>query len=420
MFIEIISLVILLFLSGFFSSTETALTSLDKVRLRSLLKSEKTNIKFVKLLKEDMHYTLMTILLGNNLVNILSSAMASVIAYDLFDNFGVAIATAVMTFLILIFGEILPKTLGLKNDIKISLKVSPIIYYLKKLLFPLLKFLDMIIKVFIKEDPFQEFGITEKEFKSLVNIVEKDGHINRTEKEILSNVLDLSNTKVGEIKTPRNDVISLKIDSNLKSAIKIIKDSGFSRIPVFGQNLDDIKGILYAKDIIKDNLFNKNEMDFKVEKILIKEILYVPESMNIDLLLKKFQKNKGHIAIVVNEFGTVTGIVTLEDILEELVGEIYDENEVMEEPFLQVNDKKIIVDAQYDIDDFMKQTDLKISKDHFETVGGFLLKKTGRIPKKGEVFKFKKFNIKVLNRTNNALKKLEVILNDETSKKPEN
>ena len=419
MFLEIIFLIILLFLSGFFSSTETALTSLDKVRLRSLLKSKKSNIKYVKNLKEDMHYTLMTILLGNNLVNILSSAMASVIAYGFFENLGIAIATAVMTFLILIFGEILPKTLGLKNDIKFSLKVSPIIYYLKKVLFPLLKFLDIIIKLFIKEDPFQEFGISEKEFKSLVNIVEKDGHINRTEKEILSNVLDLSNTKVSEIKTPRNDVISLNFKSNIKDAINLIKDSGFSRIPVYGKNLDDIKGILYAKDIIKDNLIDKNEMDLNIEEILIKEVLYVPESMNIDLLLKKFQKNKSHIAIVVNEFGTVTGIVTLEDILEELVGEIYDENEVMEEPFIKVNDKKIIVDAQYDIDDFMKQTDLEISKDHFETVGGFLLKETGRIPKKGEIFKFKKFNIKVLNRTKNALKKLEVILKDDASKKSE-
>ncbi len=413
MYLEIFSLILLLFLSGFFSSTETALTSLDKVRLKSLLESKKSKIKYVKLLKEDMHYTLMTILLWNNLVNILSSAMASVIAYGYFENLGVAIATALMTFLILVFGEILPKTIGLKHDIEMSLKISPIIYYLKKVCMPILKFLDLIIKLFIKDDPFEEFEISENEFKSLVKIVEKDGYINTTEKEILSNVLNLSDTKVSEIKTPRNDVVALKLGSSIKDSIDLIKDSGFSRIPVYEKNLDEIKGILYAKDIIKSELINKNELKNKVDDVLIENVLYVPDSMNIDLLLKKFQKQKGHIAIVVNEFGTVTGIVTLEDVLEELVGEIYDENEDMEEPIIKISENKFIVDAQYDIDDFMKETNIEVSKDHFETVGGFLLKKTGRIPKKGEFFKFDQFNIKVLKRTSNALKKLEIVLKDE-------
>ncbi len=413
---EIIVLAILLFLSGLFSSSETAITSIDKVKLKGVLSKYGANdpkVKYLKNLKTDIHYTLMTILLGNNLVNIGASAYVSIIAYKIGGNSSVALATGILTFLILIFGEILPKTFGLKQNVNLALNVAQIIYYLKLIFYPILVVLDWFLRIFVKERIFEDLSMSEEEFMEMIELFNENGQINETEREIMYNILELADTSVSEIFTPRTRIVAIEANATLEEAMKRFKESGFSRLPVYKEKLDNIVGIIYAKDILKVIDDEKRKKD-KVIKYARKAV-FIPENKKVDDLLKQFLSSKTHMAIVVDEFGGVSGLVTLEDVLEMIVGEIYDENEIKNEQIIKINEHTYIVDPFINIDDFAKRFNLKIPEGDYDSLSGFILEHVQRIPTKNERIEFDDFDIVILDADNKKIRKVKLILKHQTN-----
>jgi putative hemolysin len=324
--VKIIVLFVLLLLSGFFAGSETALIRMGKVKARSLLKSGVKGADTVQKLVNEPDALLTTVLIGNNVVNIAASALATSIAIEYFGDFGVGIAIGVMTFLILTFGEIIPKTFAVYNTERISIAVSKPLEILIFVLRPVIKVLSVMTNAFGKMSglKMQQRGLlSEEEVKTFLDIGEEDGAIEEDEKEMINGVLKLDYIIVKNVMTQKEDMVCLEAHQSVDSAIELIKKYGYSRIPVFEETKDTIVGILYAKDI----LINANDRTISLKK-LTKPAHFVPEKARVDNLLKEFRKGKFHIAIVVDEEEKTKGLVCLEDLLEEIVGEIDDEYDV--------------------------------------------------------------------------------------------
>jgi CBS domain containing-hemolysin-like protein len=323
LFDQIVVLIVLLFLSGFFSSAETALFSISKAKAIHLAKEKGVINVLIKKMKDDPHRLLSTILIGNNLVNVAASAMATAITIGLVpSNAKVAIgaATGIMTFLILIFGEIFPKSVATRNNILIARLVIIPIYWLSILFYPIIVFLNFIPKLTgkIKRKP----KVTEEELMTIVEVVEEEGEIKEEEKELIHNIFEFDDTSASEIMTPRADMFGIDIEEEFK--LEEVIQSGFTRFPVIEGDFDHVIGILNIKDLFMHQATSNDLID--VRKIMI-EPFFVPENKKLDNLLKEFKRRKQHLAIVVDEHGGVSGLITLEDALEEIVGEIIDETD---------------------------------------------------------------------------------------------
>lgn len=384
MLITIITFLILLFLSGFFSSAEIAMMSLTKLQVDRMVKRGKKNAKRLAKLKENPHKLLETILIGNNLVNIGAAAFATAVAIQLFGNKGVGIATGVTTFFVLLFGEIIPKSLAVNHRKGISLTISPILSLFQWIMTPVIYIIDWIAGFFTRlfGEPEPE-RITEEEVVDIIHASEQDGYIKKREREMIQGVLDLDDTNVEEIMTPRLDVFSLEMHRVIDEVIDEVLESGFTRIPVFSRSHDDIKGVVLVKDLLKA-LKNNNERLFL--KDVMQDVLFVPANKKLDTLLREFQKKKSPFAIVIDEHGLFIGLVSIEDVLEELVGEIYDENDIRED--LQVkrlNAHSFLVPGKTLIADLNRQIKMKLPEsEDYDTVAGLLMQKLGRIPKPGD------------------------------------
>ena len=321
--VKLLILFLLLLLSGFFSGSETALIRIGKVKARSLLKKGVKGAETVQKLVNEPEALLTTVLIGNNIVNIAASALATSIAIDYFGNFGVAIAIGVMTFIILTFGEIVPKTIAVHHAEQFSIIVSKPLEMMIFVLRPVIKLLSAITnavgKVLGLKIPQRKL-LSEEEVKTLLDIGEEEGAIEEDEKEMMNGVLKLDYITVKNVMTPEEEIVCLEVKERVDSAVELIKTSGYSRIPVFEESKDHIVGILYAKDL----LISANDRNASVRD-LMKPAHFVPETARVDDLLEEFQKGKFHIAIVVDEEGRTKGLVSLEDLLEEIVGSIYDE-----------------------------------------------------------------------------------------------
>jgi len=324
--VKIVVLLVLLLLSGFFSGSETALIRVGRIKARSLLKRGVKGADTVEKLVNEPEALLTTVLIGNNIVNIAASALATSLAIDYFGDFGVGIAIGVMIFLILTFGEIIPKTLAVHHAEQFSITVSKPLEILIFVLRPVIKILSVITSAFGKilglKIP-QGKLISEDEVKTLLDIGEEEGAIEEDEKEMMNGVLKLDYITAKNVMTPKEEMVCLEANQSVDSAIELIRGSGYSRIPVFEETKDNIVGILYAKDL----LIRRNDRNISLKE-LIKPAYFVPETARVDDLLKEFQKGKFHIAIVVDGEGRTKGLVSLEDLLEEIVGSIYDEYDV--------------------------------------------------------------------------------------------
>ena len=324
--LKIVALFLLLLLSGFFSGSETALIRMERVKARSLLKRGVKGADIVQKLVNEPDTLLTTVLVGNNIVNIAASALATSIAIEYFGDLGVPIAIGVMTFLILTFGEIIPKTFAVHHTEQFSIAVSKPLEILIFVLRPVTKALSVMTTAFGKLLGLkiqQKRLLSEEEVKTLLDIGEEDGAIERDEKEMMHGVLKLDYITVKNVMTPMEDMVCLEAHQGVDSAVELIKRYGYSRIPVFEATEDRIVGILYAKDL----LINANNRTYSVKK-LMKPAYFVLETARVDDLLKEFRKGKFHIAIVRDEEGRTKGLVCLEDLLEEIVGSIYDEYDV--------------------------------------------------------------------------------------------
>jgi CBS domain containing-hemolysin-like protein len=395
---QIILLVALILLSGFFSSAETALFSISKAKARHLAKKGGRTSRLIKKMKEDPHRLLSTILIGNNLVNVAASALATAITIELASSHAVGIATGIMTLIILIFGEIFPKSLATRNNILIANLVIRPILWLSILFYPMILFLNFIPQLTgkIKSKP----QVTEEELMTFVEVVEEEGEIKEEEKELIENIFDFDDTSASEIMTPRADMFIIDADDKLK--LEEILKSGFTRIPVIEGDIDHIMGILHIKDLFMQYAASNGHIDVQG---IMREPYFVPENKKLDSLLQAFKKRKQHMAIVVDEHGGVSGLITLEDALEEIVGEITDETDKAEPQIVKVKGDEWLVPGKSDIDEVNDNIPMNIpeSKD-YDTFSGYVLNAIERIPKEKEQFAMGKFLVTVKEMDGNRIR----------------
>ena len=384
MTLELVLLIIGLVLSGFFSSSETALFSISKIKALHIAKDGSKTGELILKMKEDSHTLLTTILIGNNLVNIGSSAVATSLAIAYFKSNAVGIATGIMTILILIFGEIFPKSYANNNNILVARVVIYPIFWFSKLFFPLIYILNFIPRLQGVKDISHE-TVTEDELMTMVEVVKEDGEIKEEEQELITNIFEFDDTSCSEIMTPRADMFVIDVSETLN--IENILKTGFSRIPVIEDSIDNVVGILNIKNLFVS--FQKACALDSVKSLDVKAIMkkpyFIPESKKLDSLLQDFKQKKNHLAVVVDEHGGISGIVTLEDVIEEIFGEIVDETDRLVPDIVKLKGKKWLVSGKIDIDDLNKEINIKIPESAiYDTFSGFFLEQIGRIPKPGE------------------------------------
>jgi putative hemolysin len=395
---QFVVLFVLLLLSGFFSSAETALFSISKAKAIHLAKEKGPANKLIKKMKADPHRLLTTILIGNNLVNIGASAIATAITIDLIASHAVGIATGVMTFLILIFGEIFPKSIATRNNILIARLVIFPLYWLSILFTPLIVFLNFIPKLTgkIHKKPI----VTEEELMTFVEVVEEEGGIEEEEKALIENIFEFDDTNASEIMAPRADMFVIDVNEELK--LEEIVKSGFTRIPVIEGDIDHVVGILNIKDLLMHQATSSEAID--VRKIM-REPYFVPENKKLDNLLQQFKKRKQHMAIVVDEHGGVSGLITLEDALEEIVGEIIDETDTVEPHIVKTRPNEWRVLGKSEIDEVNATIEMNIPDSReYDTFSGYVLDKIGRIPQEKEEIALGHFLVTVKEMDGNRIR----------------
>lgn len=411
-----ISLGSLILLSAVFSGTETALTALSGIKARHLRQKlgEKGNIFDIWL--KNPERLLITILIGNNFVNIAASAIATSLAITAAQERGfsnshaVGIATGIMTFTILVFGEIAPKTFAHANAKKIAPAGLRFMYVLSLLLYPIVVLLSWISSGVTalfggkarNVKPFIMF----EEIRLAISAGEQEGILKENEKEMIESVFEFGQTAVSAIMTPRTDVFAVESNTLLDNALDSINKSGYSRIPVYTRNIDNITGILYAKDLLE--ISADEDKDTIRLNSLVKKPIFIPETMRIDNLLKKFKEVKTHVAIVVDEYGGTAGLVTLEDVLEEIVGEIEDEYDPEGILWKRLESGSFLVDSRLEIEKANEELGLDIERSGFDTVGGAVLAFAGRLPKTGEVFSWGNLKIKITDADERRIKQLKI------------
>ncbi len=398
---KIITLVILILLSGFFSGVETALFSLSRLRVKHLVRKGVKGARAVEKLKDKPQRLLITILVGNNLVNIAASALATSIVYQISRSYAVSITTGIMTLIILVFGEITPKTLATKHGEQISLIVARPLQFLQTVLSPVIFLFEVLTNVLTnitgqKPKPL----VTEDEIETFVTVAEQAGQIKDMEKRMIHRLFRLDDLEAKDIMTPRNQVVAVSASSLIKDIAETFHSKGYARLPVYKENLDHIRGFVHVIDVQKSLLDKEKE---PVSSIM-RPIPFVPESKKLDSLLKFFQRTKQHIAIVVNQFGTNVGLVTLEDVLEEIVGEIIDETEKIGPTIKRLSSRSYLVQGRADIDEINEKCGLNLpeEKDPY-TISSYVLEKLGRIPKEGETIKLPGLEIKIKSMEGNSI-----------------
>lgn len=401
--LNIIILLILVLMSAFFSGMETAFVSISKLRVKYLVKKNFKNALLLEKLKSDPNKLLILILLGNNVVNIGASAVATSLAIDYFGNYGVGIATGLMTFFILVFGEIAPKSYCTANAEKIALKFSPIVNVLSKIFSPLVLFFSKITQFFNKVSHNNKKPlITEDELMNIVNIGEEIGTIRKDEKEMIKNIFNFNDIEVSNVMVPRSEIFAIDINNDIGDVIDQIINMGYSRIPVYDSDLDDLKGVLFVKDII-----GKKE-DTPIAKIM-RDPIIIPSNRKLNDIFYDMNNKKIHIAFVVDEYGTIVGLVTIEDLLEEIVGEIYDETDIVENEIIKTK-RGYIVNGLVEISEICEKTNIKIEGEDFKTISSYLLDSIGYLPKQNENFELNGYKFFIKDVNHNRINKVEIIL----------
>lgn len=407
LWLYMVVLAILIILSAIFSGTETALMSVNSVRARSLLKQKKRGSEALYRIKQNPHRLLITILMGNNLVNIAAASIATVVFTGLFGSTGVGVATGIMTLLILVFGEITPKTFSTQNSVRVSLFMARPIEIMTYVLYPFVLFFEAISRVMSKLlGSREEKHLSEDVMKTMVTMGKEEGILSREVADMMHNVLEFEGTKVTSIMTPEVKMEMVEGNKKLKEVIDLVVKYPYSRYPVYLKNKDKVIGILDVDDVLK---YMKTGRLNKKIKSIVRKVYFVPETKEIDELLAEFEGGNVPMAIVVDEYGEVSGLVTVEDILEEIVGDIFDKSTRESIYIKEVSDKMIRVDARASIEEINRQLHLGLKKGHFNTLAGFIEHHLQRIPKKGEKIELKKVDIVVDRVTRQGIKRVRII-----------
>ena len=382
--LHLVILVILLSASAFFSSAETALMTSNKLKIRNLAENGDKRAKKVLDITANTDKMLSAILIGNNVVNLTASSLSTTLTLKIFGSSLVGIATGILTFLILVFGEITPKNVASKNAENMALAyigvISVIVTVMTPVIFIVNKVAGAVISIFTKNSD-ENNAVTEEELRAMVEYSHEEGVIENEEKKMIVNVVDFGDTVAGDIMVPRVDMVMVDEKSSYEEILQVFREERYTRIPVYEETPDNVIGILNVKDF----LLIEDKENF-VMKELLREPLYTYEYKKTSALMMDMRKTGANIVIVLDEYGITAGLITLEDMLEEIVGEIRDEFDADEdEGITKVSDLEYLIDGSTNLDDINDRIGLELSSDEYESIGGLIMEKLGRIPAEGEI-----------------------------------
>lgn len=407
---KIVILIICLVLSALFSASETALMSLSKIRVKQMIENREKGANRINKLLSDPSRLLSAILIGNNVVNIGASSLMTSLAIDAFGNTGVGVATGIMTLLILVFGEITPKSLAAKNSEKISVSLSGFIEFVTNLLTPISFVLNIITDFLVKllggevdkKKPF----ITQEELKTIVNVSYKEGVLEGEEKDMIYNVFDFSDSQVNDVMVPRTEIVAIDVDLPYEEIIKIINKEQYSRIPVYENTIDNIIGILYVKDLLFMDVNKESTFDLRK---YIRQPYFTPEYKSIKELFKEMRTNRNHMVVIIDEYGGTEGIVTIEDVVEEIVGDIEDEYDKKIKEIEVIKEDEYLVNGNVRIDTINELIGTHIESEDFDTIAGFVIGIIDRLPEAGEEIEYENIRFIIENIDRNRIKKIRIL-----------
>lgn len=415
--LKLLIIIVLLILSAFFSSSETALTTVSRMRILSL--AEEGNSSAVTLLKviDNKEKMLSAILIGNNIVNISVSSVTTILVTDLFGNYAVSIATAILTVLVLIFGEITPKTLATINNEKLALRFASVVYWLMYILTPVIflinKLSSLVMKLFRIDKSEKKSTYTENELKTIVNVSHAEGVIEADEREMLQNIFEFGDRQAKDIMIPRLDVCMIDVDSTYEEIMDVFQANRYTRIPVYENTTDNVIGIINIKDLL---LYRHGE-SFNIRNYL-RQPYFTYEYKGLSDLLLEMKKASVNITIVLDEYGAASGLLTLEDLIEEIVGDIRDEYDYDEEDELRpINENEYIAEAHMKLDDLNDMLKINLSSLEYDSVGGFIIEKLDRIAKSGDIVETPDVTLIVDSINKNRIEKVHIILHKQSSGK---
>jgi CBS domain containing-hemolysin-like protein len=376
--VSILLFVFCILLSGFFSSSEVALISITRAKVRTLVNEGLPGSNALAALKESPEHLLITILIGNNIVNVAAASLATAIAIQVFGDIGVGIATGFVVIILLFFGEIGPKIYATRASDSFALTIAPVILFLSRIFTPLIWLVERVSPKSGVGKECIEPSVTEEEIKEWIDVGKEEGTIEQAEQDMLYSVLEFADTTAREIMTPRIDVIAMQDTVSFEEAIRIFNETGFSRIPVYHDQIDNITGILNVKDVFSAMVSHRK--DSTIREVMY-DPMFVPETKKIDDLLKELQVHRVQMAIIIDEYSSFVGIVTVEDILEEIVGDILDEYDKEEPEVQNISEGVYIVDAQMWVEDINERIKIELPmEESYETIGGLIIDRLGHIP----------------------------------------
>ena len=412
---NLLTIIILLVLCySFFSASETAFSSLNKIKLKALANSGNKRAEQAYNLAENFSKLLTTILIGNTIVNVVSASLATVFFTKMLGDNGVTVSSIVMTLLIMIVGEIVPKNIAKYIPERFAMAVTPILRFLVFIFSPLTFVFEYMEKMFANIFKKNSETYSTDEFITMVEEANEEGDIEDHEADLITNALEFNDLDVGEILTPRIDVIAVDLNEDSIEEIELkYRDSGYSRLPVYENNIDNIIGVLIEKDFYYHLLYEKST---NIKEIL-KEVIFTSPQVKISSLLKQFQTNKTHMAVVVDEYGGTQGIITMEDILEELVGEIYDEHDEVIEYYKKIDDNTYLVKADVDYEDMFEHFGIEVDEDYeFNTTSAWVIDMLDKIPVKGDSFDYKNMHIEVTDADSKKVNQIKITFKENENK----
>ena len=404
-------LAVLLFGSGFFSASETSLMSLSKIRIRYMEEEGVKGAKLVSSLIEKSSDLLSSILVGNNIVNIAATSVSTSLFISIFGDGGVAVATAVMTVLVLIFGEITPKTIAANSPEKVAVVVSKPISVIMKITKPIVWVFNLLTGIIFKIMGIENDGvkpfITEEELKTMVNVSHEEGVLEMEEREIINNVFQFGDMQAKEAMIQRLDMVAVNIEDSYDEIIELFKNEKLSRLPVYQDSIDDIVGILNIKDII---FLSDEEIEHFNIKDYVRDAFFTYEFKKITQLLEEMKKEKSQMAIVVDEYGGTAGLLTIEDLVEVIVGDIDDEYDEEEEEIVKISDNEYLVEGSTRISDVNEKLGINFESDEFDSIGGFIIGYLKRIPEENELIEVGNVKFSVESIDKNRINQIRIFV----------
>ena len=382
--IQLITILILLAISAFFSSSETALTTVSAIRLKSLADNGNKNAKLVLKLKENPDRMLSAILIGNNIVNIAASSLTTILVQSRWGDWAISIGSGVLTLLVLIFGEITPKTAATGYADKFSLVVAKPIWFLTKVLTPVIVVINFlascIMKILRININAKESTFTEDELRTIMDVSHEEGVIEEEEREMINNVFDFGEAEAKEIMIPRIDMCMINVEATYEEILEIFKENRYTRLPVYQDSTDNVIGIINIKDLI----FYRSGDEFDIHNYL-RDVYYTYEYKKLSELMTEMRKDSVNITIVLDEYGAAVGLITIEDLLEEIVGDIRDEYDYDEEDSLkEIAPNEYLVDGQTKLDDVNDALDINLTSEDYDSIGGYIIGSLDRLPTTGD------------------------------------